>query len=127
MRNPRVTFSVPPPRAELVPILFLDLDTVELSGLFDICKGEVTVFGRNAFDLIETRQGIPYVSGVSQRLFALTRKGKHALRQIRLSRQSAVHCMGRPGWFCGHFFDTFDRIWRSMLTPVSDNRNLLLY
>ena len=73
--NCRVTFSVPPPLAELVPILFLDLDTVELSGLFDICKGEVTVFGRNAFDLIETRQGIPYVSGVSQRLFALTRKG----------------------------------------------------
>ena len=65
-----------------MPVFFFDSDNKMPGGFEDICKCQVALTVRYAFDLIETGQGIPDVFGIRQGLFALFWKCIHTLRKF---------------------------------------------
>ena len=68
--------------AEFLPVFFCHVDAVIFGRLLNIGEGELAILVRDADSLIETRNRVPDMARVGQRLFALLRKGKHAVGKI---------------------------------------------
>src|SRR5262249_7759011 len=86
--------------AEFLPVFLRHIDTVMLGRLLDIGEGELALLVRYADSLIETRNRVPDMARVRQRLFALLRKGKHAVGKIAPLSEFSMLLMGFPG--CMH-------------------------
>src|SRR5262245_61687540 len=83
---------------ELAPAARLDLDVVLAGRGPDPAPCPITLGVAHALDLIEPRDGIPYVLGVRERLLALLGERERAVRQLVLPgrRQDAAR-RARPG------------------------------
>jgi hypothetical protein len=78
------------------------MDAVVLGRFLDIRERQFAIFAGDAFDLIEACYRVPDVARVGERLFALVREGKDALRQVASGRQIAVFGVGLPSGLYGH-------------------------
>ena len=70
--------------------------------LLDVGEGKLAIGIGHAFDLIKASKRVPHMARVGERLFALTRKGVHALRQIAAGGEVAMFVVGHPSGLHGH-------------------------
>ena len=86
--------------AKFLPVFLRHIDTVMFGRLLDIGEGELAVLVRDADSLIETRNGVPNVARVGQRLFALLWKGENAVGKIAPLSEFPMLLVWFPG--CTH-------------------------
>src|SRR5262249_37328496 len=86
--------------AEFLPVFFCHVDAVIFGRLLNIGEGELAILVRDADSLIETRNRVPDMARVGQRLFALLRKGKHAVGKIASLSEIPMLLVRFPG--CMH-------------------------
>src|SRR5262249_29026217 len=89
-------------RSQLTPAFLLDADTVMRGRLLDVGEGKLAIGIGHAFDLIKAGNRVPHMARVGERLFALTRKGVHAFRQIAAGGEVAMFGVGHPSGLRGH-------------------------
>src|SRR5262249_46948905 len=85
--------------AEFLPVFLRHIDAVIFGRLLDIGEGELAILVRDAASLIETRNRVSDMARVGQRLFALLRKGKHAVGKIASLSEILMLLVRFPGSF----------------------------
>jgi hypothetical protein len=80
--------------AELPPGGLRKIDAIVVCSLRDVGEGQSAIFIGDAD--IEPRDGVPYVPGVGQRVFAFTRKGKDGVGLFAFRRKPPVFLVRHP-------------------------------